>query len=371
MKKLLPILFIIIIAVGAWVLTSRGNTPAGGGSQGSSSGAATSMAAAGEGTAPESGMAGPDGVSGGGPSGTELSDDGDIEVTDDDMRPAAQRYRSAEEALTAIKTAAISYDDLVLEQFTTPGEDCSWCPQFYQSVKELLISSETKPDQRSYYAEILAISGKTENLSTLLEFAKNAPTQEERDIYTEAIELTVGKDDVTRYLGDQITAEKDNPGLKESLIAAVTNQGSRMAAETLYKQAVEAGDPDGYYSVGIGLGELVPEQEALPYLHELAIKRDAYSHLAVKSLLNSGVDGLRIVFDVLANSKDAEFDRRMLKDAVDHVNYEKESEDFAKKIVETSKNPVAVEFAKQIIEDFKSQEEAEGEEFDVSTEPEE
>jgi hypothetical protein len=75
-----------------------------------------------------------------------------------------------------------------------------------------------------------------------------------------------------------------------------------------------------------------------------------------------------MVFDALTNSKDPDFDRQMLKDAVDHVNYDPDVEVYLKKIASSSKQPVAAEFAKQIIDDFGSQAE---EEASISSEDEE
>ena len=91
-------------------------------------------------------------------------------------------------------------------------------------------------------------------------------------------------DDVVTELSGYVNS--NNELLQESAVAAITNQGSKLAAETLYKHTVEKGDADGYYSLGIGLGELIPDDETLPYLNELVSKRDKYSHLAVKALLN-------------------------------------------------------------------------------------
>ena len=144
----------------------------------------------------------------------------------------------------------------------------------------------------------------------------------------------------------------ENELLQESVVAAITNHGSRLAVDVLYKHTVESGDPDGYYSLGIGLGEIIPEEESLPYLTELATKRDPYSHLAVKSLLNYGTDGLKTVIEILENSDDPEFDRQMLEDAVDHVNYEEETEGYLKQIMSNTEKPVVTEFAKEILEDF-------------------
>jgi len=268
----------------------------------------------------------------------------------ENIRPATEIYATAEEALAAIQQAATDYDDIVLEQFVGLGDDCAWCDSLYESVTDLMLSSDVDDDKRSFYAEVLAVSGRLENIETLVEAIKNESNSLTAEIYAEALELAVGGNDIVRYLDEQI--KSGNELLQEAGIAAITSQGSRLAAETLYQHALASGNPDGFYELGIGLGELIPEPEAMPYLQELAMKRDPYSHLAIKSLLNSGIDGLRIVFDVLTNSQDPEFDRLMLTDAADHVIYEEEIEQYLRNIAETSNQPLVSEFAREILEDF-------------------
>lgn len=357
MKKFLPLAILgAIIVVSLWFVnpTTKPVTTASS-SSGAKSGETAVGSATTEGAAPVSGEAGTTGASRANIETAERMLAGDEEeFSEEDIRPAADVYRSSEDALKAVRNGAVDYDDLVLEQFTDLG-DCSWCEEFYKEVHGMLASPETPTDHKSYYAELLAVSGKVENVKSLVEGIKNSPNQETTDIYMEALELTSGKDDVVSFLGNELETAGNNEPLKESLVAALTNQGSRLAADVLYKETVESGSPDGYYSLGIGLGELIPDEDAIPYLQDLMLKKDKYSHLAVKSLLNSGVDGLRLVFDALTNSKDPEFDRQMLKDAVDHVNYEPEIEDYVKKLA-GSPQPVVSEFANQILEDFGTQE---------------
>jgi len=278
---------------------------------------------------------------------------------DEQTRPATEVYKTAEDAMKAIRAAAVDYDDRILEQFTEVGEDCTWCDSVYIQIKDIMTSPETPADQRSYYGELLAVSGRVGNVATLVDAIKNAPNQETADALSEALELTVGKGDVTQYLGDQLGGANDN--LKESLIAAVTNQGSRQAVDILYKNSVEKGDADGYYSLGIGLGELVPDESAMPYLQELVLKRDQYSHLALKSLLNGGIDGLKLVMSSISNSPNPENDLKMLKDAVDHVPLDDEVQEYLTKLVETEKDPVALKFTKDILENAKADAESEAE----------
>lgn len=363
MKKLLPVLLIVIVAgLIIWKVTAAPSgdvQTSGPGSESSSAEQALSREAQNI-PRPDMGATGP-------MSSMNEAGEDDEDIVDQDERPAAQVYKTAEDALKAVKEGAVDYNDVVLEQFTLPGDDCTWCPEFYKSLREMAVSADSTDDQKSYFAEILAISGRVENVAALIEAIKSAGGDETKaDLYTEGLELTLGKSDVITYLGEQL-GTTDNESLKESMIAALTNQGTKQAAELLYQQTVKAGDPDGFYKSAIGLGEFVPDDETIPYLQEMAMKRDQYSHLAVKAMLNSGLSGLRSVFDLLASSKDTESDRQgLLKDAIDHISYDEETEAFLKKEVESPRNKLSAEFASSILADFsKTEQEIDSEQLDL------
>lgn len=267
-----------------------------------------------------------------------------------DTRPAVEVYKTAEEALDAVKRGAKEYDDVVLEQFTTPGDDCTWCKDFYGMVKNTLTSADTPQEQKSYFAEILAISGKADNVQNLVDSVKNAKSPDEADLFAEALELTVGKDDVTSLLGESMNSQ--NETLKEASIAAITNQGSRLAAELLVKNVIDRGDPDGYYSSGIGPGEVIPNPEAIPVYQELMQRHDQFSHLGVKALLNSGLGGLKMVFSELDSVNDAQAFKTMTKDFLDHVNYEEGLNEYVQDIAKNTKNPNLAQLAKQVNDEF-------------------
>lgn len=266
-------------------------------------------------------------------------------------RPATEIYKSADEALAAIKGGATNYDDLILEQFSELGPDCTWCDDVYRSVKELLNSSDTPTDQRSYYAELLAVSGRVDNVQTLVEAIKNPQPGQDTQVFLEALELTAGKDDVVSYLGGELNSVQ-NPTLKESIIAAVTNQGSSLAVNTLYKAALDSKDPDAFYSQGTGLGELIPNPEAFGPLKEIVLKKDDYSHLGVKALLNAGLDGFKEVVDILSNSTSPEADEKLVKDALDHIPYDEATEKYISDVVSKSSNPVLAKLAKSKLEEY-------------------
>lgn len=289
-------------------------------------------------------------------SGMTETGSGDQGVIDMEDRPATEIYKSAEEAFKAVKDGSSRYDDIILEQFTQLGPECTWCDGFYKTVRDSLISDTTlSADQKSYFAEIMAISGRVENVSSLIDMIEKAPNEDQKQIFSDALEMTVGKDDVVKLLGGKLSSIKDDV-TKESVVAAIANQGSQLAIDTLYKFTVDSKNPDGFYSAGTGLGEVIPSEDAFPLLKQIALKKDDYSHLAVKSLLNAGPDGVKAVFEMLASSNDPDADRKILKDAIDHINYDEDTEKFLQDAAANSKNPALAELAKSSLESFKNTE---------------
>jgi hypothetical protein len=269
-------------------------------------------------------------------------------------RSATEIYRSAEDALAAVKDGASRYDDVILEQFESPPVECSWCASFYDSIRSLAFSADTPSDQKSYFAELLSISARPENLEALIDGIEKAPNEESARQYAEALEMaSASKDDLVKLLGSKLGTQ--NEVLKESLIAAVTIQGTPLAIETLYKYTIESNDPDGFYSKGTGLGEAVAEPESFPFLKEIAEKRDQYSHLGIKALLNSGAEGVRVVFDVLRASKNPEGDKQLLRDALEHVNFEEETEALITNEAKNGTNPLSVNFAREVLKNFEQE----------------
>lgn len=356
MNKVVSLLVIAgVIGAGVWFYTTRQEQP-----QGTSAPAAT--------TTPDSAAApSSDGVP---PSAARDSlinsvsqgSAGTEAITE--VRPASESYASAEEAFAAAMKGAKDFDDSVLEQFTEPGPECSWCPAFYASVQEVVLNPSTPQDQKSYMAEILAISGRAENVQTLVDGIKNAPNSTEADLFAEALELTLGKDDVVKVLGEQLSTTNDT--LREASVAAITNQGTRYAAELLQKHVQERNDPDAYYSVGIGPGEFIPDEEALPFVQEQVQKRDQYSAAWAKSLINAGLPGLQNLFEQLDSSTNYDSDATLLKDALAHVNFEDGIKELVDNVIANNRNPRAVEFAKQIQAEIGQQE---SEESEGTTEP--
>lgn len=355
MQKLIPIIVVVVVSLALWfAITSRGRKT----ENVASNSQATQNAQTG--STSQNGAQGadsPDSPVGSSVNGATAGADDEAETgTDEDFddRPATERYKTADEALKAIKDAAVDYDDLVLDQFTMPGENCSWCDSVYASVKDLLLASDTKADQKSFYAEILAVSGRVENLKTLVDAIKNSKNQDEKDSFAEALELSVGKEDAVKYLGEQLNDSDQT--LKESSVAALTNQGSRLAVETLFNHTVTTGNSEGYYQLGIGVGEMVPDEEAWPFLQQKALQKDAYSHLAAKALLNVGLEGVKMVADLYGNSDDPEFAKKVLEGAKDHVAFDDETIEYLRSQAQTTKSPVLSAWYQSLLKEYEQSE---------------
>jgi hypothetical protein len=349
MKKLLPIILLGAVTVGV-ILARKGgeqqtqeqqanNASNGSVAQGTSQGADTSNTSSTSTTS----------------EGKTAQANSELNIVEDEIKPAAELYASADAALLAVKAAAKEYDDIVIEQFVEPDQACAWCNDFYAKLAETMTSDATNNDERSYYAEILAVSGRVDNVNTLVEAVGAAKDSEQKEAYAEALEMTVGDDEVVRYFSDHLNTEDSS--LKESMLAAVTNHGSRLAVDVLYQETVKNDDPDGYYSIGIGLGEMIPDDDTLPYLEELAAKRDKFSHLAVKALLNQGDKGLKSVVAMLEQGGDETANKQLLKDAVDHVAYEDTTSAYLEELSKTSKNSVIIEFSKEALKEIDSSDE--------------
>jgi len=284
-----------------------------------------------------------------------LLDSDDDEIENRKAVPASQQFKTAAEAIDAVKKGAVDYDDFLLEGFVQLG-DCSWCNTFYPEVTKLLRDPSLGIDERSYYGELLAVSGKLDNIKEIVKSLEGSKNDDEKDMYAESLELAVGGNDMVQYLSSFM--DNANDSLRESAVSAISNQGSRLAAELLYKDAVSgAGKDHDYYSLGIGFGEMVPDDDALPFLQDLVIKRAPHSDLAIKALINSGLPGLTIVFDSLASETDEAKGKKLLTDASDHVISDDPVVKFLTKASQNSNYPQFLkDFAKQSLEEAEADE---------------
>lgn len=287
--------------------------------------------------------------------------------TVEDVKPASDVYKSADEALVAIRNGAKNYDDLVLEQFVEPSDKCTWCGELYKTLDGLLLDPGITDEERAYFSEIMAISGRMDNIKALSSKVEAATNSEQAETFSEALELTYGDSSVVDYLGTLMSS--DNKLLRDSSIAAVTNHGSKQAAEMLYAQAVKDNNPDGFYSNGSGLGELTPDAEAIPFLKEKAELNNEYSHLAIKSLLNYGTEGVKDVLQILNKpGTSPEVDKKMLENALDHLAIDEATEQLLKEAQATATSERAKQFIQQALAELPPQAEPDQDSSEVAAE---
>jgi hypothetical protein len=67
-------------------------------------------------------------------------------------------------------------------------------------------------------------------------------------------------------------------------------------------------------------------------------------------LANAGLPGLKMVFDSLSTSKDIEGDRKILKDMINHLNYDEDVENYLKEQAARTTQPALKEFAERSLE---------------------
>jgi hypothetical protein len=264
----------------------------------------------------------------------------------DDFKPASQKYNNAAQALEAVRKAAVDYDDILIDEFSNLKE-CDWCEEFYGELSKILNDQALGIDERAYYAEIMAVSGNLENIKTLVSSLESATQTEDKEMFGEALEMAMGGDDMVDYLAAYLTSE--NSTLRESVVSALSNQGTRLAAETLYNDLINGGGAThDYYAQGTGIAEMVPDETTIPYLHDLLIQRAPKSDAVVKALINSGIDGLTAVFDALSTEKDNAKGKEYLKNAIDHVITDEQVVDF---LTKASQNQSYPEFLKEFASD--------------------
>lgn len=263
---------------------------------------------------------------------------------------AAQVYQSSSEALEAIKKGALNYDDDILQRFVNL-KNCEWCGDFYTSVRQLLLDNSISLENKGYFAELLAVSGTTENVGFIIDTIKNTQDEQSREIFGEALEFTSGGDDIVPLLSANL--RDSNKILQDSVASALTNQGSKSAADALYQWMSEAKNGDDLYQRGIGLGEFVPtSEEVFPFLQEKLLLKDENSHLALKAMLNGGSSGLKKVIESLENSDNNELDKKLLENSIDHIGDDDETRELIKVTAATSKNPALKEFAEAALKEF-------------------
>ena len=220
-------------------------------------------------------------------------------------------FTSGEQALNALRNGAIRGDPLTLQRFANLPRDTPWAEEFYRDVSAQLDDKKADPDDRQYAANVLAISGRAENIQALFDRVANAGSPEDISMLTSALAMANGGDEIVPLAVKELGS--GNPNVQFSALTALTNQGSRAAAEALYAHALETGgSPESEKEDGTGLSMMLPDQEAVGFLSDVLRKEDRFSALAIGPLVNGGESGINAVFDVLQSTKNDAFREELL-----------------------------------------------------------
>lgn len=240
--------------------------------------------------------------------------------------PSASVDQVSQQAIALLKQAAQTNDREIYKQIASLPKGCRGCSEFFEQTRSVFADKALNYDQRLFLAGALAASGDSANQSFLvgeIRKAANDPASAELSAAALARQLERQQqggpisDDVIDDLSNDLGEE--NPYLRDAALSILTRQGSLEAAQALYNYTLENQDRDGFYRQGMGLGHIKPSQEAFPFLRDLVRRRDQFSHLAVKALLNAGQDGISEVISLLGEVDGPKPDKGLLQNAVDHV----------------------------------------------------
>jgi hypothetical protein len=275
--------------------------------------------------------------------------------------PKASVDTVTHQAVALLRQAAESNDKEIYKQIGALPKGCRGCAEFFEQTRGILADKGLPYDQRLFFAGALAASGAPSNQSFLLgEIRKAANDPAGADVSAAALARQLERQQQGGPISDEVIDElsndlsEENPYLRDAALSILTRQGSLQAAQSLYSYTIENQDRDGFYRQGMGLGHITPSQEAFPFLRDLVRRRDQYSHLAVKALLNAGQDGISEVISLLSEVEGAKPDKGLLQNAVDHVPvYGAALRQMDN--LRGSANPTVRELAQQVVREHQSQ----------------
>lgn len=298
-----------------------------------------------------------------------IKEEGDKIIEDliQPQQPATKIYKSAEEAFNAVKEAAKKYDIEVLERFSLL-EGCAWCEEFYEMVRKELVKENLSEEEKAYLCELLTSSGNPSDIDYLIELYESSTSDSDKEIYLRSLEMTVANDKVLDKLFEKYNEKKDNQALRDSIVAALTVQGSAKSIEYLYSIAEAQDNPLSDVEKALGLSEAIPSDEALGFLEDKLQKGDGKLDFVISAaILNNGVQGLKLFMDLLQSPVAQRLSNHFEK-LVDHVPYDEEIKSYLNYVKEKGSDSQKV-FANKVLSAFEiiqaelEKEEAADEEF--------
>jgi hypothetical protein len=222
------------------------------------------------------------------------------------MGQAARIYSTAEQALPFVEEFLSTGLTETLAEFTGIQGDCSWCAELFQQLGDMIADTSTPEEERFRAAMLLSGTARVEAAEVLIEKAEQDPTFGVRTVLFESLARVPPTPEIIA-LYNQKLQDNDAEKIREALVAALGFGRSLEAAQALYRDITLHNDTDGFARDRIGLAYFNADANALPYIRSLVEKRDEFSPLAFRSLLNSGEEGLRTALDVLASEPNDTF----------------------------------------------------------------
>ncbi|MCB0319702.1 MAG: hypothetical protein KDD60_02180 [Bdellovibrionales bacterium] len=242
-----------------------------------------------------------------------------------------------------------------------------WQNEFLKRASSAMTDLSLSRDLRADAARALAASGTSSSISALIDSAESfndASAGRDATPFNQALKDAQLSDESVSLIGDKLNSsrEEQNGGepeevlddsLTEAMISALTRDGSLAAAEAIYEHMQNSEHAEDYYQIGIGLASMTPQPDAIPFLQDLMEQKNEFSHLALKSILNSGEAGLDQVFAFLETA-DPRADYELLHNAVDHVKFPpgkswESVQSYLEKKRNSASSPLVAEFAREII----------------------
>lgn len=229
--------------------------------------------------------------------------------------------KAAKRALQLLIQAAEKDDKNFLKEISKAGSKCYGCDPFYKEVKSLLSAQDIPNSLKWFLSDALVRSGVAENQQIVADRAAEAAKHPESGESSTVFSDAMADAPLASSVVDSVSSNLDspNPYVRDMALTVLTRDGTLQSAQKLYEFTVQQKNSDGFYLENMGLGRMKPEPETLPFLEGLVRQQDQYSHLAVKALLNYGIDGIKRVASILSEVGSGA-DKSLMVYAVNHVN---------------------------------------------------
>lgn len=210
---------------------------------------------------------------------------------------------------------------------------CADCDQIFAAVKQQFaaLAVGADPVKVKLLASALAQSERAEMVQEIISRYRAASGDPAiQTMLAESLELVSGDEEVSRELAPLVRPEEGEE-LKEAAVTGLSGMNDTVAAEALLQFARSVGDGKGGYDTAVGLGEFIPNAEAVPFLQRVAADGSAEAPLAIRALFNGGAESTKSAIEAILAVPESE-QQRLLSGAQSHVLMEPLTLDYLKSL---------------------------------------